>query len=86
MRIRGLRVIGFVSASLSSIIRLFGRTVTGWPERVISRGREVVADGELKGVPGMGRRLGRTGGWAATPTGRLAPEMDPATNFGASIP
>ena len=29
--------------------------------------------------------LGRTGGWAATPTGRLAPELDPATNFGASI-
>ena len=62
-----------------------GRTVTGWPERVISRGRDVVADGELKGVPGMGRWLGRTGGWAATPTGRLAPEMDPATNFGAPI-
>jgi dihydropyrimidinase len=52
---------------------------------VISRGRDVVADGELKGVPGMGRWLGRTGGWAATPTGRLAPETDPATNFGASI-
>jgi len=62
-----------------------GRTVTGWPERVISRGRDVVADGKLKGVSGMGRWLGRTGGWAATPTGRLAPEMDPATNFGASI-
>jgi dihydropyrimidinase len=44
-----------------------------------------VVDGELKGVPGMGRWLGRTGGWAATPTGHLAPEMDPATNFGASI-
>lgn len=62
-----------------------GRIVKGWPERVFVRGRAVVADGKVIGAPGSGRWLGRTGGPAAMPTGRLAPDMDPARNFGASI-
>jgi dihydropyrimidinase len=62
-----------------------GRSVTGWPETVLRRGEIVVHDGELRARPGSGRFLARTGGDAARPTGRLAPEMDPARNFGANL-
>lgn len=62
-----------------------GRAVTGWPERVLRRGEEIVGDGALKAAPGSGRWLGREGGWAAEPTGRLVADIDPARNFGAKI-
>jgi dihydropyrimidinase len=62
-----------------------GCSVTGWPVHVLARGRDVVADGACVGEPGSGRWLGREGGWAAEPTGRLAPDMDPARNFGAAL-
>jgi dihydropyrimidinase len=62
-----------------------GRSVTGWPETVLRRGEVVVRDGELRVRPGSGRFLARTGGDAARPMGRLAPEMDPARNFGANL-
>ncbi|WP_439572566.1 dihydropyrimidinase [Phreatobacter sp.] len=62
-----------------------GRTVTGWPDTVLVRGEEVVAGGALKGKPGSGRWLKRTGGWAAEPTGRLTADMDPERNFGATL-
>ena len=62
-----------------------GRTVTGWPVTVLSRGRVVVDDGALKATPGSGRFLAREAGAAAVPTGRRAPEFDPAQSFGAKI-
>jgi dihydropyrimidinase len=62
-----------------------GRKVTGWPETVLVRGREVVGNGGLGAKPGSGRWLKRTGGWAAEPTGRLTADMDPRSNFGATI-
>jgi dihydropyrimidinase len=62
-----------------------GRTVTGWPETVLVRGREVVSGGTLAGKPGEGRWLKRTGGWAAEPTGKLTADMDPKRNFGAEV-
>jgi dihydropyrimidinase len=62
-----------------------GRTVIGWPERVIRRGEEIIGDGALKGAPGSGRWIARTGGAAAKPTGRLAADVDPARNFGADV-
>jgi dihydropyrimidinase len=62
-----------------------GRTVTGWPEIVLRRGALIVADGKLQATAGSGRFLPRTGGEAARPTGRLAPEMDPKRNFGAKL-
>jgi dihydropyrimidinase len=62
-----------------------GRTLTGWPVTVLRRGEVVVADGELRAAPGSGRFLPRAGGPAATPTGRPAPELDPARNFGARL-
>jgi dihydropyrimidinase len=62
-----------------------GRTVRGWPVTVLSRGRVIVADGKRLVEPGSGRFLARTGGDAATPTGRLVADMDPARNFGAKL-
>lgn len=34
-----------------------GRTITGWPETVLSRGEVIVADGALRAAPGRGRFL-----------------------------
>jgi dihydropyrimidinase len=36
-----------------------GRSVTGWPTTVISRGEIVVEDGELRAPPGRGKYLVR---------------------------
>jgi dihydropyrimidinase len=62
-----------------------GRTVRGWPTMALRRGEVIVEDGELRAAPGSGRFLPRSGGPAATPTGRSAPEFDPARNFGARL-
>jgi dihydropyrimidinase len=62
-----------------------GKSVTGWPVTMLSRGRVVVEDATLKAAPGSGRFLARKGGAAAVPTGRRAPEFDPTRNFGARI-
>jgi dihydropyrimidinase len=53
-----------------------GRTVTGWPVTVLSRGRVVVEDGVLRAAPGSGCFLPREAGAAAVPTGRRGPEFD----------
>ena len=52
-----------------------GRTVKGWPETVLSRGRIVVRDGALHAAPGSGRFLPRTAGEAAKPLGRPSAEF-----------
>jgi len=62
-----------------------GREVVGWPETVLSRGRVIVHDGKLMAKPGEGRFLARAAGDAAKGTGRMAPEFDPARNFGAKL-
>ncbi len=62
-----------------------GTTVTGWPETVLRRGALVVQNGQRLAAAGSGEFLPRSGGDAAKPTGRLAPEMDPARNFGAQL-
>ena len=62
-----------------------GRKITGWPMTVISRGRVVVENGTLQVAPGSGQFLQRGLSDHARPLGRLAPETDPARNFGATI-
>ncbi|MEE8546209.1 MAG: dihydropyrimidinase [Alphaproteobacteria bacterium] len=62
-----------------------GRVVTGWPETVVSRGRVVVRDGELRVKRGSGQFLPCALSERATPLGRPAPELDPERNFGADL-
>lgn len=62
-----------------------GMTVKGWPVTVLSRGRIAVDNGFLGVGRGTGQFLARGLSDAARPLGRLVPEMDPATNFGARI-
>ncbi|ORE95482.1 dihydropyrimidinase [Stappia sp. 22II-S9-Z10] len=62
-----------------------GMTVKGWPTTVVRRGDVIVDDGKLTGTAGTGQFLPRTGGKAAAPTGKIAPEFDPALNFGAKL-
>jgi dihydropyrimidinase len=52
---------------------------------VLSRGRVVVADGKRTADPGSGTFLARAGGEAARPAGKLVADMDPRTNFGATL-
>jgi dihydropyrimidinase len=62
-----------------------GMTLTGWPTTVLARGEVIVDRGELLAERGRGRFLPRRAGDAATPAGPLAPEIDPARNFGAEL-
>ena len=62
-----------------------GRTLQGWPVKVLRRGALIVDDGHCKASPGSGHFLPRGGGEAARPTGNLQPEMDPSRNFGANL-
>lgn len=62
-----------------------GRKIKGWPVVVLRRGEVIVEDGRLLATPGSGVFLPRAAGWAAEPTGRLAPEFDRGQNFGAEL-
>lgn len=62
-----------------------GRSIKGWPETVISRGRVVVENGELHVERGSGRQAKRELPDLAKPLGRLEPEMDSARNFGVNL-
>ncbi len=62
-----------------------GMSVTGWPVMVLSRGRVVAEDGELKVARGSGRFLKRDPSPYVRRTGPAVAEMDPARNFGASV-
>ena len=62
-----------------------GRTLTGWPETVISRGRVVVSANKLHVERGSGEFLACELSQAAAPKGSTQPELDPARNFGANL-
>ncbi|MCG8511369.1 MAG: dihydropyrimidinase [Rhodospirillales bacterium] len=62
-----------------------GRTVTGWPTTVISRGRIAVDGGELLVERGSGEFLPRAASSFVRPRGVAVREMDPARNFGAQL-
>ena len=59
-----------------------GRTITGWPVTVVSRGRVVVEDGALHAERGSGAFLECEKPESARPLGKLEPEIDPARNWG----
>ena len=52
-----------------------GRTVRGWPEIVLGRGRVLVEDGKRVAEPGSGAFLARSGGEAARPLGTPSEEV-----------
>ena len=62
-----------------------GRTITGWPDTVISRGRVVIDGGELRVESGSGEFLPCASPESAKPLGRTMPELDPKRNFGATL-
>lgn len=62
-----------------------GMQVRGWPVTVLSRGRTVVEDGELKVDAGSGEFLPCRAPESARPLGRVVSEVDPDRNFGAEI-
>jgi dihydropyrimidinase len=62
-----------------------GMIAQGWPTTVISRGRVVVEDNELKVEKGSGQYLKRKRSDAAKPSQQLVLEMDPKTNFDAKL-
>jgi dihydropyrimidinase len=82
---REMTISGPLMHDLTGYTPYEGRKVRGWPVTVLSRGRVVVDDGALQAKPGSGSFLPRAAGAAAAPTGRRAPEFDPAQNFGAKI-
>ncbi|SKA27166.1 dihydropyrimidinase [Consotaella salsifontis] len=62
-----------------------GMRVTGWPRTVLSRGRPVVLEGELKAAAGSGAFVARGTVDLSGLPGHRTPELDPARNFGARI-
>jgi len=62
-----------------------GWTINGWPTTVISRGRVVVADNDLKVAKGSGEFLKRGPVDCTGMPGHLPPELDVARNFGAEL-
>jgi len=62
-----------------------GMEITGWPIMVIQRGNIVVEDNELIAERGAGEFIERTTVDCTGMPGLLAPELDPATNFGADL-
>jgi dihydropyrimidinase len=59
--------------------------LSGWPEIVLSRGRVVVADGELKAGRGSGEFLPCGVPEPAQPLGRLLPELAMLARRGTPI-
>jgi dihydropyrimidinase len=62
-----------------------GMTLTGWPVTVISRGRTVVADGQLAAARGSGTFLPCALSDAAKPLGRTEPELAFAASTGGPL-
>src|SRR5712691_3009891 len=82
---RRVTLTGSLMRDLAGYTPYEGREVVGWPQTVLSRGKVIVENGRLLATPGDGRFLACQAGDAAAPTGRIAPELDPARNFGAKL-
>jgi len=59
--------------------------ITGWPVTVIQRGNVVVENNELMVDRGAGEFVPRRTIDCTGMPGRLAPELDPAKNFGVDF-
>lgn len=64
---------------------LEGRTLTGRPETVMTRGQVIVDKGELKAGEGQGRFFGRAPVDLRARPAVVVKEFDPAQNFGADL-
>lgn len=62
-----------------------GMHVTGWPTTVIQRGRVIIENDELHADRGAGEFVPRRVIDCTGMPGRLAPELDPAQNFGVQL-
>jgi dihydropyrimidinase len=62
-----------------------GRRLKGWPETVLRRGETLVSEGVLHALSGSGRLQLRECSASMRPAGKLSPEFDPVTNFGADL-
>jgi len=62
-----------------------GMHLTGWPTTVIQRGKVIVEDNELQAGRGDGKFVPRKTIDCTGMPGRLAPELDPARNFGVEL-
>ena len=62
-----------------------GMQVTGWPTTVIQRGRVIVEGDNLQVDRGDGQFVPRRTIDCTGMPGRLAPELDPALNFGVDL-
>ncbi|MGI9204487.1 MAG: dihydropyrimidinase [Woeseiaceae bacterium] len=62
-----------------------GMEVTGWPTTVLQRGKVVIEDNELKAERGAGKFVPRRTIDCTGMPGRVAPELDPAINFGVDF-
>ncbi len=62
-----------------------GMHLTGWPTTVIQRGKVIVEDNELQACRGDGKFVPRKTIDCTGMPGRLAPELDPARNFGVEL-
>ncbi|MAQ82749.1 MAG: dihydropyrimidinase [Maritimibacter sp.] len=62
-----------------------GTKLTGWPVTVLSRGDLVIDEGKLIAEPGRGQFIKREKPDFTGHPGSVAPELDPARNFGAEL-
>ncbi len=62
-----------------------GMHLTGWPTTVIQRGKVIIEDNELQAGRGDGKFVPRKTIDCTGMPGRLAPELDPARNFGVEL-
>jgi len=62
-----------------------GMEISGWPTTVLQRGKAIVANNELQVERGVGQFVPRRTIDCTGMPGRLAPELDPAVNFGVDL-
>jgi dihydropyrimidinase len=62
-----------------------GMVLTGWPTTVIQRGDVIIQGNELKADRGAGNFVPRKTIDCTGMPGKLAPELDPALNFGVEL-